>query len=102
MPAFIWKEYPHVGRDIILMSKDRTVYLGFLSEYNDRTRNIIIEDTKVLQRQQKAAANWNRPLQVDMAFPVDDIAELISFSKTAKENIEKNPMPLFFIFGWFW
>jgi len=84
------------------MNKDRTVYLGFLSKYDDRTRNIIIEDTKVLERQHKAAANWNRPLKVDVALPVDDIVELISFSNTAKINIEINPMPLFFIFGWFW
>jgi small nuclear ribonucleoprotein (snRNP)-like protein len=102
MTNFVWKEYPHVGRDVIVMNKDRTVYLGFLSEYDDRTRNIIIQDTKVLERQYKASANWNRPLKLDLAFPVDDIVELISFSKTAKENIEINPMPLFFIFGWFW
>lgn len=102
MTNFVWKEYPHVGRDVIVMNKDRTVYLGFLSEYDDRTRNIMIKDTKVLERQHKAAANWNRHLKLDLAFPVDDIVELISFSKTAKENIEVNPMPLFFIFGWFW
>lgn len=102
MATFIWKEYPHVGRDVIVMNKDRTVYLGFLAKYDDHTRNIIVEDTKVLQREHKASANWNRPLTVDVAFPVDEIVELISFSKTAKENIEINPMPLFFIFGWFW
>ena len=101
MTNFIWKEYPHVGRDIVLLGKDRTVYLGFLSKYDDHTRSIIIEDTKVLQRKNNAAVNWNRPLNLDLAFPVDDIVELISFSKTAKENIEINPLPLFFIFGWF-
>ena len=91
MPTFIWKEYPHVGRDIVLLGKDRTVYLGFLAKYDDHTRSIIIEDTKVLQRQHNAAANWNRSLNLDVSFPVEDIVELISFSKTAKENIEINP-----------